>query len=1096
MASQPPPAPRAGRLRSKKSVDVLVARQQLFESKKEKPPPIPETYLAKSGISPTVAEPHQLAPLSRMVANAPQTSTASSSRPDKFLKRLFSRNLKAPEPSADDLLDPGGGSLSTFRVTPSPHTRPLLSKPVPREEVIQFCGEAAANTSSGLAPAGIPVHADTTGSDSVDEKGQGPGGGNDASPRNLGAESGLVSSGRARDNTETFAPPVQGLSAFRDREKVAMEAASEARYVPEWSLFMKYYVEGRFNISNPPEPPPRGPDFGYLSAPAPLDEAKRLEAFRRVYVPYTAASLRAARHILGVAPHALTAQYGALSYFSRETEHFKAETGYHRRKIAREISIGAHVLLAGGEPIVILDTLKDWRMSGNPLVQGPPNIRFYVAAPIVTSGGHVVGALAFFGPEPRRHFSARRRRLLIDFTKLVLIDLIVNVVEHEAQLRQCQLAEAQADPHKPMPRKPVQSQPGVARTSEIVRLAEGATAKLWAKIRQELATLGDDDSEVGDQAGSQAGLDHALVHDQQTLETLKKQDRVKDVTLDVQPPGRAAAVQTAVIRGYTGRDSDLLLEEQIPGPQTTQPALNTAEDDVKGKDRHSVEHHLNHQGDQPAPRGSEQNAQVGMLPLDGRATRRQLAQEGSAGGEYPAEGTDLPLEEVNPRRPKGKHVLVEPDYPGMSNGHAVRVEDHRPPRQTSQQPFDGAGQVDKQAPRQMPLQGWVGPDYTVGGDAGLPGQLKPRPATGHSTLDGEEFTGGEASRHMTQQTLSHAVYNGNYSASRFREQITGLRKAQQTVKNPDSTGVHVADRKPQPNSAGAEPRGSDRAVAPGELVAAVEPARQTLDNQGHARGSGRALDGHTSRLPTVRMQHGTDRAAQGDDVSVSREGLGTRSHQGRDNAGYVGKGGATPGEAHAPLHQRTYGCVGHGKGSVVETRAFRVMTPESTPQSSSSRGLQSDGDRFLRAAKSLSNLRGTGYVRLEDGERPGRPAVPESPFHSAVPLNGGKSKGRAMPPGPSGSGEALPRLGRTLGPTPEEVLGRSRAFQGHRGAANQPASQIPVAAGRPFRRGANAFRPGTADGQHWRRDWRDGRDGRDGQSGAQGLGYGLHFRGE
>ena len=47
-----------------------------------------------------------------------------------------------------------------------------------------------------------------------------------------------------------------------------------------------------------------------------------------------------------------------MSFFDNHDEIFKAGCGYVSRNISRKVSIGAHLLLSGGEPMIVLDTLK------------------------------------------------------------------------------------------------------------------------------------------------------------------------------------------------------------------------------------------------------------------------------------------------------------------------------------------------------------------------------------------------------------------------------------------------------------------------------------------------------------------------------------------------------------------------------------------------------------------------------------------------------------------------------------------------------------------------------------------------------------------
>ena len=51
---------------------------------------------------------------------------------------------------------------------------------------------------------------------------------------------------------------------------------------------------------------------------------------------------------------------------------------------------------------MVSDALADERFHDNPLVTGPPGIRFYAGAPLRVSGGFPVGTLCLVSNEPRR----------------------------------------------------------------------------------------------------------------------------------------------------------------------------------------------------------------------------------------------------------------------------------------------------------------------------------------------------------------------------------------------------------------------------------------------------------------------------------------------------------------------------------------------------------------------------------------------------------------------------------------------------------------------------------------------------------------------
>lgn len=116
-------------------------------------------------------------------------------------------------------------------------------------------------------------------------------------------------------------------------------------------------LQGRFNLSRPPDPPPFKPNFTYLSAPLPPDEIDRIKAFKRMNVPYPDWALKNARHLVVLAMRTLQTEHAALSFFDRKNEVMRAECGYNRAVIPRNESIGAHVLLSN-DAMVVLDTLK------------------------------------------------------------------------------------------------------------------------------------------------------------------------------------------------------------------------------------------------------------------------------------------------------------------------------------------------------------------------------------------------------------------------------------------------------------------------------------------------------------------------------------------------------------------------------------------------------------------------------------------------------------------------------------------------------------------------------------------------------------------
>ena len=102
----------------------------------------------------------------------------------------------------------------------------------------------------------------------------------------------------------------------------------------------------------------------------------------------------------------------ALVTLVRETDQlFVAVLGVQESGTPRDVSFCSHAL-ESDDLLVVPDATLDPRFSGNPLVIGPPHVRFYAGAPLRSPSGHVVGTLCVIDQRPRSGFSARDRQTL------------------------------------------------------------------------------------------------------------------------------------------------------------------------------------------------------------------------------------------------------------------------------------------------------------------------------------------------------------------------------------------------------------------------------------------------------------------------------------------------------------------------------------------------------------------------------------------------------------------------------------------------------------------------------------------------------------
>lgn len=112
-----------------------------------------------------------------------------------------------------------------------------------------------------------------------------------------------------------------------------------------------------------------------------------------------------------------------VSLVDKERQWFKSVQGLEARETDRRSSFCAWTLLpVNPEVLVVEDALEDGRFKNNPLVEGPPYIRFYAGAPLVASNGLRLGSLCIIDKVPRQ-LSAESCALLCNFAEMVVREI-------------------------------------------------------------------------------------------------------------------------------------------------------------------------------------------------------------------------------------------------------------------------------------------------------------------------------------------------------------------------------------------------------------------------------------------------------------------------------------------------------------------------------------------------------------------------------------------------------------------------------------------------------------------------------------------------
>lgn len=110
-----------------------------------------------------------------------------------------------------------------------------------------------------------------------------------------------------------------------------------------------------------------------------------------------------------------------VSLVDEHRQWFKARVGLEATETLRTVSF-CHYTLEEGRLLEIEDATKDARFRDSTLVTGPPHIRFYAGAPLVTPAGYIVGTLCVIDSKPRT-LAERQRRALQSLARTVMMHL-------------------------------------------------------------------------------------------------------------------------------------------------------------------------------------------------------------------------------------------------------------------------------------------------------------------------------------------------------------------------------------------------------------------------------------------------------------------------------------------------------------------------------------------------------------------------------------------------------------------------------------------------------------------------------------------------
>ncbi|UXH78429.1 GAF domain-containing protein [Roseateles amylovorans] len=149
-----------------------------------------------------------------------------------------------------------------------------------------------------------------------------------------------------------------------------------------------------------------------LRPPLPANEAERLQTLREMLILDTPPEARFDR-IVQFAAEEFGVPIALLSLIDENRQWFKARFGLAVCETSRDVSFCGHAIHAP-QVMVVPDATEDPRFADNPMVVGPPHIRFYAGAPLEPRPGVRIGTLCLID---------RRRRTLDDTDLAILMSL-------------------------------------------------------------------------------------------------------------------------------------------------------------------------------------------------------------------------------------------------------------------------------------------------------------------------------------------------------------------------------------------------------------------------------------------------------------------------------------------------------------------------------------------------------------------------------------------------------------------------------------------------------------------------------------------------
>lgn len=129
-------------------------------------------------------------------------------------------------------------------------------------------------------------------------------------------------------------------------------------------------------------------------------------------------------YVVQEAAAAIGTPIALVSLLDEHRQWFKAKIGLTLDETPLTIAFCTYTILSDGV-FEVADASRDDRFARNPLVTGPPYIRFYAGAPLLTSAGSRIGTICVIDNHPRSTLSPDQKDYLAMLARKV-VTLIEN----------------------------------------------------------------------------------------------------------------------------------------------------------------------------------------------------------------------------------------------------------------------------------------------------------------------------------------------------------------------------------------------------------------------------------------------------------------------------------------------------------------------------------------------------------------------------------------------------------------------------------------------------------------------------------------------